>query len=106
MLREVREETGLTEDVLTQVAEFRELLSYELPKELRSLKTGRGQTQKWFLFDLDPAATIKLPENGEFQDFRWQEPAALAHETAGFRQPVYRRLVAWLADQRPLTTNS
>lgn len=96
VLREVKEETGLTEEVLTQVAEFRELLTYELPEKLRSAKTGRGQTQKWFLFELAPGASVDLPANGEFSKSKWMQFDDLAATVIEFRQPVYRRLADWL----------
>jgi putative (di)nucleoside polyphosphate hydrolase len=98
VLREVKEETGLTEENMTQVTKFRKLLSYELPKEMRSLKTGRGQAQIWFLFDLKPGAEakIELPKEGEFSHSKWMPFEDLVEKVVEFRRPVYRRLADWL----------
>ncbi len=48
--REAEEETGTPRSKLELLAVAPRGLSYELPPELRSAKTGRGQTQRWHLF--------------------------------------------------------
>ncbi|TNF90392.1 MAG: RNA pyrophosphohydrolase [Gammaproteobacteria bacterium] len=95
VFREVFEETGIRQQELTLVRQHPDLLSYELPEEWRSEKTGRGQTQYWFLFRFNGDETrIELPENGEFSTWKWLPLAELAEMTATFRQAVYRRLAA------------
>ena len=98
VIREIQEETGIDARDLTILGEHPQLLSYELPAELRSAKTGRGQTQRWFLFrfDGDPASIV-LPRGGEFSAWRWMPLAQLAEETAPFRRQVYRLLAAEFA---------
>lgn len=93
VIREVFEETGIDACDLALLAEHPRLLSYELPPEMRSQKTGRGQTQRWFLFrfDGDPNA-IELPADGEFGAWRWMPLRQLAESTVCFRQDVYREL--------------
>lgn len=96
--REIREETGLSSRALKSISRYPEPLSYELPKRLRTTKTGRGQTQWWFVFDLRPGETIELPKEGEFRDFRWTNIVELTRETVEFRRPLYRRLADWLGE--------
>src|SRR5438128_2486181 len=50
--RELQEETGISADQVEFVAECPDWLAYELPRDMWSTKTGRGQVQKWFLFKL------------------------------------------------------
>ena len=49
-LREVQEETGIIPQSLHLLHQHPHLLSYELPPKWRSLRLGRGQTQRWFFF--------------------------------------------------------
>ena len=99
VVREIFEETGITAQNLTLLAEHPRLLSYELPPEMRSAKTGRGQTQRWFLFRFEgnPEA-IELPVDGEFNAWRWMGLTELAESTAPFRQDVYRQLALQFAN--------
>ena len=48
--RELREETGLTEEHVELVAETPVWLTYEVPRTRPTFFGYRGQTQKWFLF--------------------------------------------------------
>ena len=93
-IREIQEETGIGADRLELLRECPEWLSYELPAEMRSEKTGRGQTQRWFLFRYTGDETsIELPADGEFAAWQWIPLVQLAEITVSFRQPVYRRLL-------------
>ena len=104
VIREVFEETGIDARDLALLAEHPRLLSYELPPELRSNKTGRGQTQRWFLFRFqgDPA-DIELPADGEFGAWRWMPLTELAEITVAFRQDIYRELAKDFASVESIT---
>ncbi len=91
--REVEEETGLTAADLDLVAEFPEWISYELPHEVRSAKTGFGQTQKWFLFRVKDDSVVPTPDQREFVAWRWVEPAWLIDHVVAFRTESYRRVL-------------
>lgn len=97
--REVEEETGLTPVRLSLIDEHPRWLSYELPREWRGPKVGRGQTQRWFFFRLlgDPQA-IDLPQQGEFRKWRWLTFAELLPLVAPFRQQIYHELASALAE--------
>ncbi len=100
--RELHEETGFGRDDVELVGELSEWLLYELPSELRSAKTGRGQAQKWFIFRLrDPHVEPTLGGGQrsapEFKGWKWIAIADLVEQAVGFRQGVYARLREALA---------
>lgn len=101
--RELWEETGLTTEQVQIVRQSPEWLGYELPLEDRKPKTGRGQVHKWFL--LRPVVTelpidlnVSNDPDPEFIAWRWMVLAELASQVVSFRQPVYRRLIDWVAE--------
>jgi putative (di)nucleoside polyphosphate hydrolase len=93
VIREVREETGLSEDDLELLEALPEPLAYELPEKFRNKKTGRGQAQYWFLFRLRGVdGSIEVAAGGEFRSWQWLPFDRLLSSVAPFRQGVYRRL--------------
>ncbi len=96
-LRELEEETAITADQVELVAEVPEWLAYEVPPEHRKAKTGLGQVQRWYLLRLLPGAPgpdLARAKDREFSAFRWVTLDEAAEAAVGFRQPVYRRLLA------------
>jgi putative (di)nucleoside polyphosphate hydrolase len=91
--RETREETGVERLLLERVDEHPRWIAYELPPEMRSRKTGRGQVQKWFLFRfVGSDADIDVTSGSEFRAFRWMPLPELVETVATFRQSTYREL--------------
>lgn len=93
--RELHEETNLRQRDLKLEKECPEWLAYELPKEKRSGKYGRGQVQKWYLFRLTGAEThIKLEReiDQEFVSLKWMSLQDLIQQAVSFRQSVYKNL--------------
>ncbi len=90
--REILEETGITSDRLRLKAECPDLLTYELPRAAWSHKTGRGQVQRWFLFEYRGKTAIVLPPDGEFVAYAWRPFEEVERRAAEFRRPVYKRL--------------
>ena len=91
--REIAEETGIAEIELELLESAPELLAYELPQEARSVKTGRGQVQYWFLFRFNGEESgINVKRGREFRAWQWLPFPELLKSTVGFRRPVYRRL--------------
>jgi putative (di)nucleoside polyphosphate hydrolase len=95
--RELAEETGIVRDQVELIQEVPGWLAYELPEDHRSAKTGRGQTQKWFIFRLTnkPTKIILSGRAGspaEFKDWAWRDMSQVANEAVEFRQEVYRQL--------------
>jgi putative (di)nucleoside polyphosphate hydrolase len=103
MWRELREEIGFDDSVVRIVSENPEWLAYELPDGHRNEKTGLGQVQRWFAFDLcnsrgDPPIELSQPvKEAEFRSWRWATIDWAVANCADFRRPVYLRLRTWLA---------
>ena len=93
--REILEETGIKQEDLVLIREHPDFLTYELPLEYRSEKTGRGQTQQWFLFRYAAdESRIQLSENCEFIAWEWMPFQELTKKAVSFRKEVYRRIAA------------
>jgi putative (di)nucleoside polyphosphate hydrolase len=93
--REVHEETGITDKHLELLAEYPEWLAYELDRDKRTGKHGRGQVQKWFLFRFkgtDSDINLKSDDEQEFSSWKWMDMRQLAQETVQFRQKIYQKL--------------
>jgi putative (di)nucleoside polyphosphate hydrolase len=100
--RELAEETGIAREQVELVQEIPGWLAYELPEEHRSTKTGRGQTQKWFIFSLtDGSPEISLSGRpgapAEFKDWAWRDMTDVAKDAVEFRQEVYQQIAKALA---------
>ena len=99
--RELREETGLTDDNVELVGEVPEWLGYLLPVGDQSEKTGRGQVHKWFVLR---ARNERLPVRFdttmevEFSAWRWLTFPELIENAVSFRRAVYRRLADVVAE--------
>ena len=98
-LRELKEETGITSDKVTIVAETDGWITYELPADLiPKLWNGkyRGQKQKWFLLrflgeDIDINIETEEPE---FSAWKWITPSALPDVIVPFKRDVYIAVLA------------
>lgn len=93
VLREVLEETGVSQGALELVDRAHEPLVYELPGETRSAKTGRGQVQYWFLFRMHRhESLVELPADSEFTAFKWVPFDEARRDVVWFKRPVYHQL--------------
>jgi putative (di)nucleoside polyphosphate hydrolase len=94
IMRELTEETDLQSSDLQLIAEYKDWLAYELPKDKQGPKYGRGQVQKWFLFKLIGEDTkINLNKNErEFSNWKWMSFEDILKKTAPFRIPIYEKL--------------
>ena len=92
--RELTEETGILPQHLKLIDTYPEWLAYELDHDKQSLRTGRGQVQKWFLFEFigqDKDINIKTQEP-EFGSYAWMTMDKLIEKTISFRKPIYLKL--------------
>ena len=102
-LREMWEETGISADLVTIVAETEDWIPYDLPPDLLGkIWKGkyRGQKQKWFLLEFrgsDADVNIET-EHPEFRAWRWLPPSELVANIVPFKRDVYERVVAAFAD--------
>ena len=104
-LRELEEETGVPEQLVTQIAQTREELFYDLPDELRGkLWDGcyRGQRQNWYLLRFhgtDSDIRLDAHDPPEFCEWKWVDPDLLPALIVPFKREVYQRV---LSEFRPL----
>src|SRR3954451_24663534 len=97
--RELKEETGLTEQHVRLLGRHPAWLGYELAPEARDDRLRRGQVHRWYVMVLtDATAQIDLStvdkdkSQPEFKDHRWTTFDKLLRDTAEFRVPAYREL--------------
>jgi putative (di)nucleoside polyphosphate hydrolase len=94
VLREVREETGISRTALVLLDRYPGLLAYELPRRAQSVKTGMGQVQYWFLFRVKKTATtdIRLPARSEFRAVARVSFSRAVGRVVRFKRLLYREL--------------
>jgi putative (di)nucleoside polyphosphate hydrolase len=101
-LRELREETGVTADLVEIVAEAPDWLRYDLPDELIGKVWGgrfRGQNQKWILMRFlgrDDQVRIDTA-HPEFSAWRWLPPGEVLAQIVPFKREVYARALGAFA---------
>lgn len=98
-LRELWEETGVTEDLVEFVAKTGDWVTYDLPPELLGKVWGgkyRGQRQKWFLFRFKGRDDqIRLDAHTqEFARWRWIDADDMIAAIVPFKRAVYEQVVA------------
>lgn len=98
-LRELREETGVSEDLVVIEAEMADWVTYELPRDLvPKLWKGRfrGQKQRWFLmrFTGSDSQIVITTEPAEFSEWAWVEPDELVENIVPFKRDVYAQVIA------------
>lgn len=102
-LRELSEETGLTDEQVTVLAETREARCYDLPHDLvPKVWKGRfrGQSQHWFLMQLTGSEN-GIDINGghpEFARWQWMRRADLVEAIVPFKRDIYVSVLAEFAD--------
>lgn len=103
-LRELEEETGVTADLVTILAESREEYLYDLPDELIGRLWGgryRGQRQRWLLLrfnGVDAQIRLDAHKHPEFLAWQWVEPEQLPELIVPFKKRVYRQVVEEFRD--------
>lgn len=103
-LRELWEETGVTGNCATIIAQAKEELLYDLPDELiGKLWRGRyrGQRQCWLLVRFNGSdADIQLDAHQppEFCEWKWVSPDELPELIVPFKKRVYRAVVEEFRD--------
>lgn len=102
-LRELWEETGITDDLVEFIAKAEDWVYYDLPDELiGKIWNGkyRGQRQKWFLFRyLGTDAQVNIQtEHPEFSVWSWMERPQVVESIVPFKRDVYEAVFAAFAD--------
>ncbi|MEP5760889.1 MAG: RNA pyrophosphohydrolase [Litoreibacter sp.] len=102
-MRELGEETGVSSEKVTVLAESADWVPYDLPHDLvPKLWKGRfrGQKQKWFLLKFHGANSdidITLHEQ-EFSEWQWMDVDALLGNIVPFKHEVYAKVIAEFHD--------
>jgi putative (di)nucleoside polyphosphate hydrolase len=103
-LRELWEETGVTEQKVALIAQTREELLYDLPDELLGRLWGgryRGQRQFWMLARFtggDHDIILDAHNPPEFDDWKWVRPEELPDLIVPFKKRVYRAVLEEFRD--------
>ena len=98
-LRELHEETGVTENLVTLLAQTQEELFYDLPEELLGKMWGgkyRGQRQHWFLARFtgsDDQVRLDAHDPAEFSHWKWVAAETLPDLIVPFKKRVYRAVL-------------
>jgi putative (di)nucleoside polyphosphate hydrolase len=98
-LRELREETGVTADLVDFIAKTGGWITYDLPPALLGKAWGgkyRGQRQKWFLYRyLGRDDQIRIDsDHPEFGAWRWIGADEMVASIVPFKRGVYEQVVA------------
>ena len=94
-IRELFEETNISEDYIEFVHQIDEWLFYDIPRDMVSKFWNgkfKGQKQKWFLFkfvgsDVDVNIVTKNPE---FSAWKWTSLESLVEEIVPFKKEIYK----------------
>ena len=98
-LRELWEETGVTEDLVEPLDKTKDWVTYDLPPELLGKVWGgkfRGQKQKWFLYRFlgtDEQVNIATI-HPEFGAWRWIGAEEMVAGIVPFKRAVYEEVIA------------
>lgn len=98
-LRELWEETGITDDLVEFVGKAHGWITYDLPPELVGKVWGgrfAGQKQKWFLYRYlgrDDQIDIAT-EHPEFSAWKWVTADDMIATIVPFKRKVYEQVVA------------
>ena len=97
-MRELWEETGVTTDLVSVMAQTDDWLTYELPHTIvPRIWKGRfkGQKQLWFLLQfLGQDADIQIEtDHPEFSEWRWIGPDEMLESIVPFKRDLYRQVI-------------
>lgn len=98
-LRELWEETGVTEDLVEVLDKTADWVTYDLPPELLGKVWGgkyRGQRQKWFLMRyLGVDAQINIgTDHPEFSAWKWIGAGEMLSAIVPFKREVYAQVIS------------
>ncbi len=97
-LRELYEETGVTDDLAEKLGEIPGWLAYDFPPEVlgkRSRNKWKGQKQRWFAYRFlgtDTCFDLKAVPPQEFEAFRWAPLEETPKLVIPWKRPVYEQV--------------
>lgn len=102
-LRELYEETGVTDDLAEKLGEIPGWLAYDFPPEVlgkRARNRWKGQKQRWFAYRFlgtDTCFDLKAVPPQEFEAFRWAPLAETPGLIIPWKRPVYEQVAQGFA---------
>ena len=104
--RELWEETGVSKEKVSLIAQTGDWLNYDLPAELVPQIWGgryRGQRQLWFLFRFEGSdADVSIEgDHPEFREWAWLDVGSLPAKIVPFKREIYETVVS---EFQPLIT--
>ncbi len=97
-LRELHEETGVTQDLIEPLGSIEDWLAYDFPPEVlaqRSRNRWRGQKQRWFAYrylGTDADFDLEAVPPQEFSEFRWVALETTPQLIIPWKRDVYERV--------------
>jgi len=98
LFREVLEETAVPAGSVTIVGRASRWLTYEHPDRLRRKKNSLGQTQLWFLLQLEDSIEVVSPQEPEFISARWTPFQRAVDDVVDFKRHLYEMVGDEFAD--------
>ncbi|MBU6338650.1 MAG: RNA pyrophosphohydrolase [Rickettsiales bacterium] len=98
MLRELKEETGISDNLVRIITKSKKHHYYDLPYKLQKKFWGGkylGQRQKWYLIEFlgnEDEINIKT-EDPEFSEWKWVAKQDLLSEIVYFKRDLYENIV-------------
>ena len=97
-VRELHEETGVTEDLIERLGEIPGWLAYDFPPEVlgqRRKNKWKGQKQRWFAYRFlgaDSCFDLKAVPPQEFDAFKWVPLEDTPQMIIPWKRPVYEQV--------------
>lgn len=97
-LRELHEETGVTQELIEPLGSIEDWLAYDFPPEVlaqRSRNRWRGQKQRWFAYrylGTDADFDLEAVPPQEFAEFRWVSLETTPQLIIPWKRDVYERV--------------
>lgn len=97
-LRELHEETGVTQELIEPLGSIEDWLAYDFPPEVlaqRSRNRWRGQKQRWFAYrylGTDADFDLEAVPPQEFSEFRWVSLETTPQLIIPWKRDVYERV--------------
>ena len=103
MFRELKEETGISDQFVKIIKKSDNYFYYDLPYKLQKKFWGGkylGQRQRWYLLEFvgDDADVNIASQEPEFSEWKWIEKVELINLIVNFKRELYQKIVNEFAD--------
>ncbi|MBM5782214.1 MAG: RNA pyrophosphohydrolase [Pelagibacterales bacterium] len=103
VFRELREETGISQELVSIIKKSDRYYYYNLPYKLQKKFWGGkylGQKQRWYLlkFSGDEKSININTEDPEFSEWKWASIHDITHEIVSFKKQLYEDVIKEFED--------